>query len=190
MSQPLPAYRFSGHETFVCRYAWLPKAADAVKSDPTILTGAKLKRAMVELGVGKNMVRSIRFWAEAADIIENAKGGHGLTTFGTELLLGSPNQPPCDPFLEDIRTLWLLHWKLATNVKALVFGWDYLINQFQEPELYSSSVRRAFQKAVTQLQIDVTPGSLEQLYEVFLHSYVPTVSVQLSRAVSVVGRDQ
>ena len=35
-------------------------------------------------------------------------------------------------------------------------------------------MKRAFQKAVTQLQESVTPGSLEQLYEVFLHSYVPT----------------
>jgi hypothetical protein len=30
---------------------------------------------MVELGVGKNMVRSIRFWAEAARVIEAKAGG-------------------------------------------------------------------------------------------------------------------
>ena len=130
MSQFKPAYRFSGHETFACRYAWLPKAADAVHADSSILTSAKLKEAMVELGVGKNMVRSVRFWAEAADIVESTKTGHQLTVFGRDLLVGSTKRPAYDPYLEDIRTLWLLHWKLATNRKALVFGWDYLINQF------------------------------------------------------------
>lgn len=170
-----PNFRFSGHETFVCRYAWLPKAAHAVKADGTIMGAAKLDQAMVELGVGKNMVRSIRFWAEATDIIKATKTGHELTTFGSELLIGAPKKPALDPYLEDIQTLWLLHWKLATNQKALVFGWDFLINHFQEPELYASAVTRAFQKAITASAFrDVTPGSQEQLYEVFLHSYVPT----------------
>lgn len=26
-------FRFSGHETFPCRYAWLPKAFDAISKD-------------------------------------------------------------------------------------------------------------------------------------------------------------
>lgn len=162
-------YRFSGHETFPCRYAWLPKAAQAVNEKSDILTSAKEDDAMVELGVGKNMVRSIRFWAEAADIITHSKIGHELTDFGRELLLER------DPYLEDIQTLWLIHWKLATNQKALIFAWDYLLNQFHEPELYASSVVRVFSKAATQVsEKQISLGSLGQLYDVFLHSYVPT----------------
>lgn len=162
-------YRFSGHETFPCRYAWLPKAAQAVSENPDILSPPKEDDAMVKLGVGKNMVRSIRFWAEAADIIANCKAGHRLTDFGRELLLER------DPYLEDIHTLWLIHWKLATNQNALIFAWDYLLNEFQEPEFYTSSVVRALSKAATQASTkEISPSSLEQLYEVFLHSYVPT----------------
>jgi hypothetical protein len=126
---------------------------------------------MVKLGVGKNMVRSIRFWAEAAGIISGCKDGHELTDFGHELLF----EDGLDPYLEDIQTLWLLHWKLATNQTALIFAWDYLLNQFHEPELYASSVVRAFSKTATQVsEKEISRGSLEQLYDVFLHSYVPT----------------
>jgi len=170
-------YRFSGHETFPCRYAWLPKAAQAVaeKGNHDIFTSAREDDAMVKLGVGKNMVRSIKFWAEGVDVLETAEAGHKLTDFGCHLFIGTASQPPLDPYLEDIQTLWLIHWKLATNQRAAVFSWDFLLNQFQEPELYASTVLRAFRKAVTQLPSkDITPGSLEQLYEVFLHSYVPT----------------
>lgn len=127
---------------------------------------------MVELGVGKNMVRSIRFWAEAADIISSTKTGHELTDFGRDLLLDSKGH---DPYLEDIQTLWLIHWKLTTNQPTPIFAWDYLLNQFHEPELYASSVVRAFSKAATQYsEREISPRSLEQLYDVFLHSYVPT----------------
>src|SRR5579884_462777 len=48
---------FSGHETFPFRTAWLKKAVDAVTADPRVFTRDD---AFVVLGVGKNMVRSIR----------------------------------------------------------------------------------------------------------------------------------
>jgi len=170
-------FRFSGHETFPCRYAWLPKAAQVIAQQEhrDILTSNREDDAMVQLGVGKNMVRSIRFWAESADIIDTTNTGHKLTDFGARVLVGAGKQPALDPYLEDIQTLWLIHWKLSTNQKSLIFAWDFLLSQFQEPEIYASTVHRGFRKAVNQLQSrDVTTGSLEQLYHVFLHSYVPT----------------
>jgi len=136
-----------------------------------ILTSSQEDEAMVELGVGKNMVHSIRFWAESADIIQSIKSGHQITSFGKDLL----SDDGLDPYLEDVQTLWLLHWKLATNQNSRIFSWHFLLNQFQEPELYASAVVRAFSKAAAQCSDkEVSIGSLEQLYEVFLHSFVPT----------------
>jgi hypothetical protein len=101
---------------------------------------------MVELGVGKNIVRSIRFWSEAAYVIVPTSDGHKLTEFGRDLLVGTEATDPHDPYLEDVQTLWLLHWKLSTNSRALIFVWDFLMDQFQEPELYASAVIKAFEK--------------------------------------------
>jgi hypothetical protein len=33
-----------------------------------------------------------------------------------------------DPFLEDIRTLWLIHWKLSTNVQRPLLAWDSIFS--------------------------------------------------------------
>lgn len=164
--------KFSGHETFACRYAWLPKAVRVIDADESILSSAREDDAMVELGVGKNMVRSIRFWAEAADVIRSKKSGHEVSEFGKNLLLCGQTNEPLDPYLEDVQTLWLLHWKLATNTNSLIFAWDFLLNRFQEPELYTSTVVRAFEREL--MQNSISKGSIEQLWEVFLHSYVPT----------------
>jgi len=53
-----PAASFSGHEAFLFRYAWLKKGVDAARTDPEVFS--KEEEAMTLLGVGKNMVRSIR----------------------------------------------------------------------------------------------------------------------------------
>lgn len=172
--KPGPNFRFSGHETFACRYAWLPKAALQVSKEPNILTPSREDEAMVKLGVGKNMVRSIRFWAETFDIIVPNKQGHAVTDFGRHLLLDDPRKPALDPYLEDIQTLWLLHWKLATNVEDPVFAWDFLLSRFQEPELTTSSVFDAVEKATISLEKKLSESTLEQQFEIFLHSYVPT----------------
>jgi len=71
-------YKFSGHQTFVLRFGWFEKgfafiSAGKQFSDPN---------AIVDLGVGKNMVDSIRYWCELAGIVENGN----VTPFGWSVL--------------------------------------------------------------------------------------------------------
>lgn len=54
-------YTFSGHETFQCRHLWLKKGYDFVKANRSFND----EDAVLILGVGKNMVNSIRFWMKA-----------------------------------------------------------------------------------------------------------------------------
>src|SRR5438093_10567581 len=75
------SYRISGHETFPCRYTWLPKAVRGLREKPKLFSNDEEEQAMVDLGVGKNMVRSIRFWSQAAGVATaGAKGGGQLLT--------------------------------------------------------------------------------------------------------------
>lgn len=163
-------YRVSGHESFTCRYTWLPKVVHHLQRDGLLFGNEE--RAMVQLGVGKNMVRSIRFWAQSADIaITNGKApGHHLTQFATSLL----GDNGLDPYLEDTRTLWLLHWKLSTNVIAPLLAWDYLLNDWQEPEIVTSTVLKALHKETLKQGDKLSLATLAQHFEAFLHTYVPT----------------
>ena len=65
---------FSGHQTFPFRYTWLKKGVDAVIDDPTIFSS---EYASVTLGVGKNMVDSIRHWCRVAGLITTDGHQHG-----------------------------------------------------------------------------------------------------------------
>ena len=102
-------YQFSGHETFPFRYPWLKKGYDAVFSDAGVFTRDD---AITTLGVGKNMVRSIRHWCLVAGVIEEFQPEPSVrrmslrpTPLGTALF---PDEG-WDPYLEDPATLWLLH---------------------------------------------------------------------------------
>jgi hypothetical protein len=163
-------YRISGHESFPCRYTWLPKAVRGLRENAKLFSDDS--DAMVHLGVGKNMVRSIRFWSQAADMVTVATkgGGHKLTDLGRDIL----GDGGLDPFLEDIRTLWLIHWNLSTDVAHPLLAWDYLLNRWQEPELVPSRALRALQQEAAKDDDGLSVVTLEQHLDTFLHTYVPT----------------
>lgn len=164
------SYRISGHETFPCRYTWLPKAVRGLSENARLFSDEAV--AMVDLGVGKNMVRSIRFWSQVAGVTTGgAKGvGHQVTQFGTDIL----GEHGFDPFLEDIRTLWLIHWNLSTDIRSPLLAWDYLLNRWHEPELVPSAVFKALKKEAEKQENRISEVTLEQHFDTFLHTYVPT----------------
>jgi hypothetical protein len=115
---------FARHETFYPRYGWLKKGFDAALVDPSVFNRDD---APVTLGVGKNMVRAIRYWSLAFKILENNPDKRGEvqpTDFG-EYLLSEPDG--FDPFIEDVATLWLLHWKLL-EPPCQATAWYYMFN--------------------------------------------------------------
>lgn len=100
-------YKFSGHETFQCRHFWLKKGYDFVKSGGVF----KSNDALVRLGVGKNMITSISHWMKAFKVADNESGE--LTEFGNFIF----EDKGTDPYLEDVGTLWLLHYNIMSNYR-------------------------------------------------------------------------
>lgn len=103
-------YSFSGHETFYCRSLWLKKGYDFIKeghsfNDPN---------AVIRLGVGKNMVASIRFWLKAFGLTINDQ-----PTQLADLLFDTNDG--IDQFLEDIDSLWLLHYNIIKEQIASLY---------------------------------------------------------------------
>ena len=110
---------FGRHESFHLRYNWLSKGFGVLQHDPTVLTN--VDRGTVSLGVGKNMVISIRYWLRASRMISET--GSEATELGRFLL--DPVRG-ADPFLEDEGTLWLLHWLIASNTgSATTIAWFF-----------------------------------------------------------------
>lgn len=104
---------FSGHESFPCKSLWLKKGFDFVQDDNNF----NAPDAVVKLGVGKNMVSSIRYWLRAFGICNL----NGEKTEIAEYLFSDIGGK--DKYIEDLATLWLLHFLIAYSEEATLYNW-------------------------------------------------------------------
>ena len=121
--------KFSGHETFSCRATWLKKGLDLITEggmiDPSRFTQPG---AATTLGVGRNMVSSIRYWLSAFGLIDEGINGDIVVDYTVESFIyqREEDDEALDPFLEDPLTLWLLHYKLVTTNYATIYNFFFL----------------------------------------------------------------
>ena len=134
-----PRISFSGHETFPLRFNWLKKGVDTADEDPEIFSA---DRAIAEFGVGKNMVRAIRHWGLACGTLEGVPevgGGYRPTDFGRQLFADDG----WDPYLEDVGTAWLLHWKLCARPEPSPL-WHFVFARWAGREIEMLNIRSPF----------------------------------------------
>ena len=86
---------YSGHESFACRYGWLPKLYEAVQQDEGLFSSDE--RSILALGLGKNMVKALRFWGQTFGLLHVERGSARNTEFARRLLDGESG---IDPYLE------------------------------------------------------------------------------------------
>ena len=154
---------FSGHETFQCRHLWLKKGYDYVFQGKAF----NAEDAVVELGVGKNMVSSIRHWMRAFDILGE---GDEPTDFAHWLFLDNTGK---DPYLEDDTSLWLLHYNLVK--KGYAASYSLIFNELRKERIEFN--KESFIKFIqTNVEATISVNSLGTDFEVFLKLYVGTGS--------------
>lgn len=101
---------FSGHESFACKSHWLKRGYDFVLAEHNFNNDD----AVVHLGVGKNMVASIKFWLKAFGLLKDDE----FISVADYLFNDNDGK---DPYLEDIGTLWLLHSLLVNTEYATIY---------------------------------------------------------------------
>ncbi len=128
---------FGRHETFALRFGWLTKGTQALIGGGPVF---EADDATVQLGVGKNMVLSIRYWLQAARMIVRTGDAWELTETGAYIF----DDDGCDPYLEDEATIWLVHWLIASNPE-LATSWWWFFNRFHKPEFTGAEFATALQ---------------------------------------------
>jgi hypothetical protein len=165
---------FSGHETFPFRHGWMKKGVDAVVADPSVFNADE---AMTVLGVGKNMVRSIRHWCLAAGLIEEYQPDplvRRTALCSTDLARSIFAEGGWDPYLEDPATAWLLHWQIVTNSERCT-TWYWAFSHLHDPEFTRESLTTALVRWVeTAGWKRVAESSLKRDVDCFVRTYLPS----------------
>lgn len=169
-------FKFSGHQTFPFRYGWLEKGVSEVAQRSTIFSDPD---ALVRLGVGKNMVSSIKHWCLLAQFIEidtRVSGNRGRelrpTAMARKLLLG---EMAWDPFLEDDASLWLIHWLIVTN-PIIGTTWQLLFSSFHRPDFTKRELITFIANFAEKRAIQIKESVIGRDVDCFLNSYVSGVT--------------
>lgn len=116
--------KFRGHETFFIRRGWLTKGLKYVSRKADIFV-TRTERPMDILGLGTNMVKSLRYWLQAVGLTVEPNSGkrvQNLTKLG-EIIY------KYDRYIEECGTLALLQYKLACN-ETEATSWYFFFNEF------------------------------------------------------------
>ena len=152
---------FSGHEKFHCRQFWLKKGYDFLQA------GKKFSDddAVVALGVGKNMVSSIRYWMKAFDLVDE---GEQPNDFAHSIL----GERGSDPYLEDEGTLWLLHYRLVSSENATLYS--AFFNEFRKErfEFTKEQLLRFLKRKCDEWGASFSDNSLSADIDVLVKTYL------------------
>lgn len=167
-------FRFSGHQTFAFRYGWLEKGVRGLAADPDLF---RRDDAPTQLGVGKNMVASIRHWCEISQLFApspNATSGGNRrfepSTIARFLLLGDDAR---DPYLEDDGSLWLIHWLMATN-PSIGTTIQLLFSSFHRPDFSRRELISYLLEFASKRGLKARETVLTRDVDCVLRAYCPT----------------
>ncbi len=112
--------QFSGHESFICKHFWLKKGYDFIIHKGNFND----ESAVIDLGVGKNMVTSISYWLKAFGLIDINQQPSELASFIFH------DKKGVDPYIENLASVWLLHYSLIKTNKASLYS--LFFNEFRK----------------------------------------------------------
>ncbi len=144
--------KFRGHETFAIRKGWLNKGIKNIQNNSGVFTG-HAGNPMDVLGIGSNMIKSLRYWMIVTGIAAESNSRRktqSLTELGQII-------KEYDPYFEELGSLALVHYEIATNEK-LATAWYIFFHHFDYIEFSEDDFQSSVKKYV-HMQTENEPPS-------------------------------
>ena len=161
--------KFRAHETFFIRKGWLSKGMKHVRNKQDVFVDRD-ENPMDVLGIGSNMVKALRYWLQAVGLTQEPNAGRRVQTF-TDLGNSVYNH---DRYIEELGTLQLLHYKLASN-KSDATAWYFFFNEFNMTEFTKEDFVGSLQNYVLMDKESVSAAirSLNDDFTCIISTYLP-----------------
>lgn len=163
--------KFRAHETFFIRKGWLYKGLKNVDKSADVFV-SKVKNPMDELGIGANMVKSLRYWLQAVGLTSEPNSGPKVQTITDLGKIIWEN----DKYMEETGTLWLLHYQLASNQENAT-AWYFFFNEFYHTEFkkedFVLNLKNYISMNSSKDEKKIVDSSLESDFDCIINTYVP-----------------
>jgi hypothetical protein len=159
--------KIRAHETFCIRNGWLHKGVKNIVNNPRLFTDKDINPCDL-LGIGSNMVKSLRYWMTAVGVMYEKQEGSQrfqcLTQLGKLI-------DKYDRYYEEDGTNWIIHYKLATNIDYAT-AWYWFFNEFRanifDKKLFTDELTEYLK---TTFNYDSSSKMIEDEFACVLHTY-------------------
>ena len=167
--------KFRGHETFFIRKGWLNKGMRNILKDPYIFMGRSGNPTDV-LGIGTNMVKSLRYWLQVVGLTNERMVGKKLQELTEVGKIIYEN----DPYTEELGTLAILHYYLVTN-KENATSWYFFFNIFKNKEFNKEDFITQLKNYIKLNGEETSERVLDDDTSCILNTYIPRVKLSSTR---------
>lgn len=170
--------KFRAHDTFFIRKGWISKGMRYVDKSKGEVFISKSENPMDVLGIGANMVKALRYWLQAIGITEEPKSGRRtqkFTDFGKLVF-------EHDKYIEEMGTLYLLHYKLASN-REQATSWYFFFNEFGLSDFTKDdfAVQIGNFIKINDKDANVAVRSIDDDFSCIINTYVPRYKTMPSK---------
>lgn len=153
--------RLKRHGSFSIREGWFEKAINSIKENEKSIFGKE--NGVAILGIGANMVTSLRFWLIASDIIHEKTSL--LSDFGNLLV-------EYDPYLDTNFSWWMIHQHLISNFKEIpVF--NIIFNNFDLKKFTKETIKQFILNYMQENNYDMSNSArVEDDITILLRTYI------------------
>lgn len=156
------------HGSFYIRTGWPTKIVDAIKKDAFIFSPNNELQAVDDIGVGRVMIKAMRYWSTALGIAIETKNQTGVNQTLSPLgVIIAEN----DPFFQNVGTLWLMHRHLAKE-KELATAWYWAFNELTTKTFTKDSFSSEFLSYLQKNGEKYAKNAVEKEFDCLKNTYV------------------
>lgn len=156
------------HGSFYLRNGWGTKIIQAIDEDDMIFTPSNELKAVDNIGLGRVMIKALRYWAEATEIVFENKVQGGIQAQKTELFKLIDAK---DRYFQRLGSLLLLHRNLARNDENAT-AWYWAFNEFEKTAFTKEEFVEGLHYYLAVNGVAVKKATVDKEYNCFRNTYV------------------
>lgn len=167
------------HGSFYIRNGWPTKIIDALNMDSYVFSPNNELNAVDSIGVGRVMIKAMRYWAVVTGIAEETKDQQGVCHKLTQLAETIARH---DLYCSDKGTLWLLHRNMVRDLDNAT-AWYWAFNIYDELSFSKTEFSNAFYAYPQREGTAYNKKTIEKEFDCFKNTYVSDQAFSISKII-------
>ncbi len=156
------------HGSFYLRSGWGTKIIQAVEADDMIFSHANEQAAVDRIGLGRVMIKALRYWADASGLTNEEKVQGGIVERRTALFdLLEAN----DRYFQKPGSLLLLHRNIALNEDNAT-AWYWAFNEFDKQSFTKEEFVDGLHYFLAVNEMSIKKAAVDKEFNCFKNTYL------------------